>query len=403
MDLKSSKKVHKGGRRPLASPSPSWYPSDVTVEHTRAEQWLERLAHAERARLRVYIGAAPGVGKTYTMLDDAHALRGRGVDVVVGFVETYGRADTDARIGDLEIVPRRQVSYRGVVLEEMDLDGILARRPTLCLVDELAHTNVPGSRHEKRYQDVLALLDAGVSVMTAVNIQHLETLNDIVNRMTGVRVKETVPDTFLDRADEVINVDVTVEELRTRLRQGKIYRPEKIEQALANFFREGNLSTLRELALRSVADEVGHQAASYREREGLEPGLVPERVMVCMSAATSAPRVIRTGARIAGRLGSRWYAVYVETPIEAPVRIRKKDGEQLAANIALAEQLGATVVRVRADRPADGLIAFAQREGITHVIFGQTARSRWEILTKGSTLNRFLQEVKDAAVQVVPL
>ena len=285
----------------------------------------------------------------------------------------------------------------------MDLDAILARRPALCVVDELAHTNAPGSRHPKRYEDVLELLDAGVSVMTAVNIQHLETLNDIVSRMTGVRVKETVPDTFFDRADEVINVDATVDELRTRLKQGKIYRPEKVEQALANFFREGNLSTLRELALRAVADEVSQQAASYREREGLEPGLVPERVMVCMSASTSSPRVIRTGARIAGRLGSRWYAVYVETPGEAPGRIGGRDRDQLAANIALAEQLGATVVRVRADRPADGLIAFAQREGITHVIFGQSARTRWELLVKGSTLNRFLQEVKDAAVQVVPL
>src|SRR6187397_1502396 len=203
----------------------------------------------------------------------------------------------------------------------MDLDAVLARKPALCVVDELAHTNVPGSRHEKRYQDVLELLDAGISVMTAVNIQHLETLNDLVSRMTGVRVRETVPDTFLDRADEVINVDVTVDELRTRLREGKIYRPEKVEQALTNFFKKGNLSTLRELALRAVADEVGEKAASYREREGLEPALIPERVMVCMSSNALAPRVIRTGSRIAGRLGSKWYAVYVEKPRERADRI----------------------------------------------------------------------------------
>jgi two-component system sensor histidine kinase KdpD len=379
------------------------YSGSVTEPRASAEQWLQRVLKDERARLRVYIGAAPGVGKTYTMLEDAHALRARGTDIVVGFVETYGRSDTDARIGDLEVVPRRQMPYRGVVLEELDLDAVLARRPALCLVDELAHSNVPGSRHQKRYLDVLELLDAGISVMTAVNIQHLETLNDIVSRVTGVRVRETVPDTFLDRADEVVNIDATVEELRTRLRQGKIYRPEKVEQALASFFREGNLSTLRELALRAVADEVSEKAASYRTREGLEPGLIPERVMVCTSSSGSAPRVLRTGARIAGRLGARWYAVYVETPMEAPGRISDADRVQLAANVALAEQLGATVVRVKADRTADGLIAFAQREGITHVIFGQSARSRWEILTKGSTLNRFLQEVKDAAVQVVPL
>lgn len=367
------------------------------------EQLLAKLQADQRARLRIYVGAAPGVGKTYSMLQDAHALRREGVDVVVGFVETYGRAETEAKIGDLEIVPRRRIEYRGVVLEEMDLDAILRRRPQLCVVDELAHTNVPGSAHEKRYQDVGAILDAGIGVLTAVNIQHLETLNDAVGRVTGVRVRETVPDTFLDRADEVVNVDVTVQELQSRLRQGKVYKPEKVEQALSNFFRETNLSTLRELALRAVADEVGDKAASHRQREGLEPALIPERVMVCMSSNADAPRVIRIGSRIAGRLGARWYAVYVETPREAPGKITPADRDALHRNIVLAESLGATVVRVKADRAADGLIEFAKREGITHVIFGQTARSRWEILLKGSTLNRFLEEVRDAAVQVVPL
>ncbi len=358
---------------------------------------------AERPRLRIYIGAAPGVGKTYSMLEDAYAFRRAGVDTVIGLVETYGRAETETQIRDLDIVPKRKIDYRGVVLEEMDVDAILARKPQMCVVDELAHTNAPGSKHEKRYHDVLDLLDAGISVLTAVNIQHLETLNDAVSRVTGVRVRETVPDTFLDRADEVVNVDVTVQELQTRLRQGKVYKPDKVEQALTNFFRETNLSTLRELALRAVADEVGEKAASRRQREGLEPALIPERVMVCMSSSADAPRVLRTGARIAGRLGARWYAVYVETPREAPGRIAADVREALQRNVSLAEHLGATVVRVKADRPADGLIAFAKREGITHVIFGQSARNRLEILMKGSTLNRFLQEVRDAAVQVVPL
>jgi len=367
------------------------------------DQMLAKLQTEQRPRLRIYIGAAPGVGKTYSMIEDAQRLQREGVDVVIGFVETHGREETAAKLGNLEIVPRRKVEYRGVVLEEMDLDAILARQPRLCVVDELAHTNAAGSRHDKRYQDVLEILEAGIDVMTAVNIQHLETLNDAVGRVTGVRVRETVPDTFVDRADEVVNVDVTVEELRTRLRQGKIYKPEKVEQALTNFFRETNLSTLRELALRAVADEVGDKAASHRQREGLEPALIPERVMVSMSSNADAPRVLRTGARIAGRLGARWYAVYVETPRESPERIKAADREALARNIKLAEDLGATVVRVKADRAADGLIAFAQREGITHVIFGQTARSRWEIVTKGSILNRFLEEVRDAAVQVVPL
>jgi two-component system, OmpR family, sensor histidine kinase KdpD len=375
----------------------------MTEPRPSADALLARLKETEGARLRIYIGAAPGVGKTYAMLQEAHALRARGVDVVVGFVETYGRRDTEAQVRDLEVVPRRQIEYRGVTMEEMDVDAILRRRPEVCLVDELAHSNVPGSKHDKRYQDVLEILDAGIHVLTAVNIQHLETLNDAVARATGVRVRETVPDTFLDRAAEVINVDVTVEELRNRLREGKIYRPEKVEQALTNFFRKGNLSTLRELALRAVADEVGEKAASDRAREGLTPALIPERVMVCMSSNALAPRVIRTGARIAGRLGAKWYAVYVQTPSEQPGRMSTDDAEVLQANIRLAESLGATVVRVTADRPADGLIAFAQREGVTHVIFGQSARTRWEVLLRGSTLNRFLSAVPDAAIQVVPL
>ena len=372
-------------------------------ERPTADALLAKIKNEERARLRIYIGAAPGVGKTYAMLQEGHALRSRALDVVVGIIETYNRKDTDAQVKDLEQIPRRKVEYRGVTLEELDVDAVIKRHPQVCIVDELAHTNVPGSRNEKRYQDVVEILDAGIHVMTAVNIQHLETLNDAVARVTGVRVRETVPDTFLERADEVINVDVTVEELRNRLREGKIYRPEKVEQALTNFFRKGNLSTLRELALRAVADEVGEKAASYRAREGLEPAQIPERVMVCMSSNPLAPRVLRTGARIAGRLGSKWYAVYVETPREQPGRIKPGHAEALQQNIRLAESLGATVVRVKADHASEGLIAFAQREGITHVIFGQTARTRVEILWRGSTLNKFLSAVPDAAVQVVPL
>jgi two-component system sensor histidine kinase KdpD len=368
-----------------------------------ADRLLDELQGRGRARLRVYVGAAPGVGKTYQMLRDAHLLRSRGLDVVAGLIETYGRADTEAEIGDLEVIPRRRVAYRGVEVDELDLDAVIARRPAVAVVDELAHSNVAGCRFQKRYQDVLALLDAGIHVMTAVNIQHLESLNDAVARFTGVRVRETIPDTFLDRADEVINVDVTSDELRDRLRRGKIYRPEKVEQALGSFFRTNNLTALRELALRVVADDIGEKAATSRQREGLEPAFLPERVMVCMSSNPDAPRVIRTGVRIAGRLGARWYAVYVETPRERADRISPRDRDGLARNIALAEALGATVVRVRADRPADGLIAFARREGITHVVFGQSQRSRWEMLIHGSVIDRFLTDIPNATTQIVPL
>lgn len=368
-----------------------------TDTRPNAETLLAKLAQSERARLRIYIGAAPGVGKTYQMLEDANLLKRQGVDVVIGLVETFGRADTAAKIGDLEVIPCKKIDYRNVVLEEMDVEAIIARKPEICIVDELAHTNVPGSKNRKRYEDVLDLLDAGINVMTAINIQHLETLNDAVEKSSGVRVRETVPDSFLKRADDVVNVDVTVDELRTRLKQGKVYKPEKIEQALTNFFRKGNLSTLRELALRAVAEEVGSKAAQYRTREGLEPAPIPEKVMVCISSNSTAKKLLRAGARIAGRLGGVWYAVYVDTGQQTP-----DDAGQIAESLHLAEELGATVIRLKSKRVADSLIEFAKREGITHVIFGQSARTRWEIFLKGSVLNRFLAEVKDAAVQIIP-
>jgi two-component system sensor histidine kinase KdpD len=366
------------------------------------EKLLAKIEEATRPKLRVYIGAAPGVGKTYQMLEDAHQLKRQGQDITIGVVETFGRVDTESQIGDLEIIPRKQISYKGVMLAEMDLEAIIKRKPQICLVDELAHTNIPGSKNKKRYEDVLELLDSGISVMTAVNIQHLETLNDAVMKSSGVKVRETVPDAFFSRADEIINVDVSVEELQKRLRQGKVYHLEKVDQALNNFFQVSNLSTLRELTLRTVAEQLSVKSAQYREREGLEPASIPEKVMVCMSSSLTAPKMIRTGARIAGRIGALWYAVYIETPKESAKRIRSEDARQLANNIALAEQLGAKVVKLKSDFPADGLINFARREGITHVIFGQTARSRLERLIKDSVIDRFLDEVKEAAVQVIP-
>jgi two-component system sensor histidine kinase KdpD len=367
------------------------------------ESLLAKLKQTERARLRVYIGAAPGVGKTYQMLEDAHLLKKQGLDIVVAVVEPHGREDTKAMIGDLERVPMQRIEYRGVTIEEMDVEAVITRHPEIAIVDELAHSNVPGSKNRKRYEDVLDLLNAGISVITAVNIQHLESLNDVISRTTGVRVRETVPDHFLRRADEVVNVDVSVDTLRTRLRQGKIYDVVKIEQALNNFFRKGNLSALRELALRMVATDQATKAQDYREREGLEHAIIPEKVMVAMASRGSAKKLLRIGSRIAGRLASDWYAVYVETPNEEPGRIKPIDYAALQENIRFAEELGAKVTKLKARRVADALIDFARREGITHVVFGQTSRSRWDILIHGSIINRFLHEVRDAAVQVVPL
>jgi two-component system, OmpR family, sensor histidine kinase KdpD len=365
--------------------------AEITLEKTQ-----------EPAKLRIYIGAAPGVGKTYIMLNDAYLTRQQGVDVVIGLVESHGRKETEAQIRDLEIVPQKVIPYRGVNLKEMDIDAIQARHPQTVIVDELAHTNVPGSKNRKRYEDVLELLDAGINVWTAVNIQHLETLNDAVNRSANTTIRETVPDSFFKRADEVVNIDLTVDELRNRLRQGKIYAPEKVEQSLANFFRKGNLNMLRELSLRTTAEQVSNRAAEYRRTQGLEQAPIPEKVMVCLSTRPGTERLLRVGARIAGRLASNWYAVYVNRPDD------KGHGDpeayhRLEEYQRMARDLGAQVVMLTDRNVSDALIRFAQQENISHVVFGQSARSRWDILWRGSVLNRFLSEVRDVTVQVVPM
>jgi two-component system sensor histidine kinase KdpD len=358
----------------------------------------------EAAKLRIYIGAAPGVGKTYHMLNDAYLMKHQqGVDVAIGLVESHGRKETEARIRDLEIVPQRDIPYRGVTLKEMDVDAILARHPNTVVVDELAHTNVPGSKNRKRYEDVLELLEAGINVMTAVNIQHLETLNDAVNRSANTIIRETVPDNFLKRADEVVNIDLTVEELRARLRQGKIYAPEKVEQSLANFFRKGNLNMLRELALRTTAEQVSSRASEYRRTQGLEQAPIPEKVMVCLSTRPGTERLLRVGSRIAGRLASNWYAVYVARPDEDKGHGDPEAHHRLEEYERMARDLGAKVVNLTDRSVSDALIRFAQQENISHVVFGQPVRSRWEILLRGSVLNRFLSEVRDITVQVVPM
>jgi two-component system sensor histidine kinase KdpD len=357
----------------------------------------------EPAKLRVYLGAAPGVGKTYQMLEDAHLMRKQGLDVVIGFVEPHKRADTEAMIRDIEVIPQREIPYRSVVLPEMDVDAILARHPKVVIVDELAHTNVPGSRNRKRYEDVLELLDAGIDVMTAINVQHLETLNDAVARSSNTMIRETVPDSLLKRANEIVNVDIPVEELRARLRQGKIYAPDKIEQSLANFFRKGNLNLLRELALRTTAAEVSSQAADYRRSQGLEQAPIPEKVMVCLSPRPGTERLLRAGARIASRLSTIWYAVRVEGPDAESHPQDPEVQHRMEEYQRLARDLGAKVIVLKDKNVSNALVQFAKHEGISHVVFGQSARSRMDILLRGSVINRFLAEVRDVTVQVVPM
>ncbi len=357
----------------------------------------------EPARLRIYLGAAPGVGKTYRMLEDAHLLRKQGVDIVIGFVEPHGRAETEAVIGDIEVIPRRPIPYRSVLLEEMDLEAILERQPHTCIVDELAHTNVPGAKNRKRYEDVLEMLDAGINVMTAVNIQHIETLNDSVARSAKVVIRETVPDSLLKRADEIVTVDVTTEELRLRLRQGKIYSADKIEQSLANFFRKGNLNMLREVALRTTAEQVGSRAAEYRRSQGLEQAPIPEKVMVCISSRSGTDRLLRVGARIAGRLATDWYAVRGAPPVQDAAQVDGEAGPRMESYERLARDLGAHVVVLKDKHIASALIEYAKQQNISHVVFGQSARTRMDILLRGSVINRFLAECREITVQVVPM
>jgi two-component system, OmpR family, sensor histidine kinase KdpD len=363
----------------------------------------DRQEAAEAGKLRIYLGAAPGVGKTYRMLEDAHLMRRQGIDVVIGLAEPHNRADTLALIEGLEVIPLQEIQYRSVTLREMNVEAITARHPTWCIVDELAHSNVPGSRNRKRYEDVLELLDAGVSVMTAMNVQHLETLNDAVARSASTQIRETVPDSFLRRANEVINVDITVDELRNRLRLGKIYAPEKVEQALANFFRKGNLNMLRELALRTTAEQVGNAASEYRRIQGLEQAPMPEKVMVCLSPSPGQERLVRVGARIAGRLATNWFVVYVETPDTDHRHGDPAAYARLEEYQRLSRDLGARVVVLKDKKVADALIEFARKENISHVVFGQSARTRWDVLLHGSIVNRFLNEMRDATVQVVPI
>jgi two-component system, OmpR family, sensor histidine kinase KdpD len=373
---------------------------------TRAEDFLEVVQRARRGGLKLYIGFAAGVGKTYRMLEEAHALKRRGVDVVLGYIEPHDRAETLALVADLEVVPRRRIDYRGVSVDEMDLDAILARKPDVCIVDEIPHTNVPGSKNKKRYQDVLDILAAGINVIGALNIQHLESLKDLVEKTSGVPIRETVPDSFLKEAVQVVNLDLAVEDLLERLRGGKIYAPAKIGWALEHFFQDHNLSTLRELALREVAESVERQSET-KARVGngdSRPVVAHGRVMVCMSSfPPHGETLLRKGSRMAGKLSSDWFVVYVETPREAPNRIDSEAQRHLLANIELARELGAEVVRLQASDPVHALIDFARSHGVGHLVIGRSQQPRWKQLLGRAIPLRLLAEAKDMDVHVVTL
>jgi len=364
------------------------------------EALLQTAVQEERSRLKIFVGAAPGVGKTYAMLAAAHERRSDGVDVVVGVVETHGRTETEALLGGLEVVPRRRVDYHGTQLEEMDLDAILARRPQLVLVDELAHTNAPGSRHPKRFSDIEELLDAGIDVYTTVNIQHLESLNDVVAQITGIRIRETVPDSFFERADELKLVDVTPEDLLQRLQEGKVYMPAAAERAIRNYFRPGNLTALRELVLRHTAERVDDQMRTYMRAHAVS-GVWPvaERIMVAISGAALAERLIRAARRMADRRQAEWLAVFVETA--AFHRLPEAAREGVSRALRLAEQLGGEGVIIPGEDIAKELVRYAEQRNVTELILGKPLRSPWRELWRRSPVNDIVRQSGNIDVRVI--
>jgi two-component system sensor histidine kinase KdpD len=374
------------------------------------DDFLAVLKAHRRAPLKIYLGMAAGVGKTVAMLREGKRLAREGVDVVCAIIETHGRSETQAELTGVECLPRATLTYRGVPLEEMDLAGVLERKPRVALVDELAHTNVGGSKNEKRWQDVEELLDAGISVIATLNVQHLESLHDIVLRETGVDVRERIPDRVVQQADEVVVVDLPPAELQERLREGKVYPPEKVEHALRRFFTEKNLVALRQLSLREVANaverrgrrETGLRHDSSAQRDQLSRPVDAERVMVSMSSRPLATqRLLRHGTRLAGGLNSRWFVVYVRTPNEAPERIDSQSLRSLTENIRLAKELGAEVVRLESNDVVRALAEFAKQKGITHAVFGRTGQSRMRERLRGSVLSEFMRAVPEVDVLVV--
>lgn len=353
-----------------------------------------------RARLKIFFGASPGVGKTFTMLESARRLVADGVDVVVGAVETHGRAETAGLLAGLEVLPRKKVSYRGIEIEELDTDAAVARKPRVILVDELAHTNAPGVRHPKRWQDVGDLLDAGIDVHTTLNVQHVESLVDAVAQITGVRVRETVPDAVLERADEIELIDLPPEELLGRLGEGKVYIPEQARHAVETFFKRGNLMALRELALRRTAELVDVDVQAYR-REQRIGALWPtrERILVCVGPSPGSERLVRAASRIAESIHAPWHAVHVDVTGAPP--LRTEDRDRVDAHLLLAESLGADVERLAGSAVAEALLTFAREHNITRIVAGKPTHSAWRDRVRGSLLDALIRGSDEIEIHLI--
>jgi two-component system, OmpR family, sensor histidine kinase KdpD len=357
-------------------------------------------AQAARGKLKVFFGMSAGVGKTFAMLEEAQQQQREGVDVVIGWVETHGRAETEALVQGLERLPPREIEYRGTFRIEFDLDGAMARRPALLLLDELAHTNVEGSRHPKRWQDVEELLHAGIDVYTTVNVQHLESLNDVVAQITGVRVRETVPDHVIERADEVELIDLPPDDLLRRLADGKVYVPQQATQAARNFFRKGNLIALRELALRRTADRVDAQMQHYMRANAINSTWpTAERLLVCIDASRYAPRLVRATRRLAASLRAEWIVVYVENPKNPPLSPKTRD--LVVQTLRLAEQLGAQAITLSGHRPAETILQYAHNRNVTKLVAGKPVQPRWRDVLFGSVVDDLIRHSGEIDVYVI--
>src|SRR6195952_4598014 len=377
-------------RDPEQRPSP-----EALLETARRED-------SRAGRLKIFVGAAPGVGKTYEMLQSAHARLKAGADVVVGVVETHGRAETEALLQGLEVLPRKRLEYKDQVLEEMDLDALLARHPKIALVDELAHTNPPGSRHPKRYLDVEELLSHGIDVYTAVNIQHIESLNDVVAQITHVRVRETVPDSVFDRADGIELIDLTPDDLIQRLKEGKVYVPKQAERALEHYFSPGNLTALRELALRRTAERVDEQLLTHMQANAIAgPWAAGERILVCISEDPRAAGLVRATRRLADRLHAPWTAVSIET--RRSLQLTEQQRDRLADTLRLAESLGGEAMTIpgAGRRIADDVVAFAHANNVTQIVIGKSTRSRWFEIMRGSVVHDLVRRAGNISVHVI--
>ncbi len=368
---------------------------DALLARVREEE-----ARGQRGRLKIFFGAAPGVGKSYAMLEAARRIKGEGTDVIVGYVELHGRPDTEALLAGLEILPPQHLEHRGVTLAEFDLDAALQRKPAVIVVDELAHSNHPGARHPKRWMDIEELLHAGIDVHTTVNVQHLESLNDVIAQITGVQVRETVPDKVFDSANEVELVDLPPDELLQRLQEGKVYIEEKVQHALASFFRKGNLIALRQLALRATADRVDSTMREYRDRHAIQNTWpAGERVLVCVGPDPLSARLVRSARRLATALHADWLAVYVETP--ALVRLSRQARDRVLQTLKLAESLGAETANLSGESVASELLAFARQRNVSKIIVGKPARGRWHDRLKPSLVDEIVRGSGDIDVFVI--